>query len=409
MDILFLTNYFPPESNAPAIRTFEHAKRWVQKGHTVRVICACPNHPTGKPFSSYKNGFFKKETIEGIEVIRVWSFLAANKGRVRRICSYISFGASAALSGLFLKKPDILIATSPQFFCGIGGALLHHFKNIPFILEIRDIWPESIQAVNAVRSSWLLRLLTKLEHWMYRASNRIVTVGEGYKRLLAAKSISEDSIKVIPNGIDFELFKPSEYSHRAHFNIPHDKFVLAYVGTVGMAHDVDIMRRAALLAHERGLGQLHMLIVGDGALRKALEEAIKKDGLGNIQLIRQVPREEIPELLSSIDASLVHLRKTELFTTVLPSKLFEPMATKKPIILGVKGEAERICKEADAGIMIEPENEQELLSALLELQKDKRRSDQLGENGYQYVHKYYDRETFASQYLEVMQQVINHA
>lgn len=407
LDILFLTNYFPPESNAPAIRTYEHAKRWVRQGHKVKVVCTCPNHPAGKPFQGYTNGFMQRENMDGIEVVRLWSLLAANKGVRRRTASYLSFGISAVVYALFTKQPDVLVATSPQFFCGIAGALVRRLRKIPFVLEIRDIWPESIQAVGAVDNSFLFSLLSKLERWMYRAGDKIITVGEGYKAILLRKGVDEAKVAVITNGIDFELFTPEACtSRRDLFHLPEDRFILAYIGTVGMAHDVDIMRRAALLAHRGGFSHFYFLIVGDGAEREVLQDRIRENALDNIRVVPHIPRNAIPTLLASVDAALVHLKKAELFATVLPSKLFEPMASSTPIILGVKGEAERICREANAGIAIEPQNEDELLSALVKLQKDPKQATRLGSQGLCYVKQHYDRDKNAQRFLDEMLRVV---
>ena len=194
MRILFFSHYFPPEGNAPASRTHENCKRWVRKGHKVIVITCAPNVPDGVVYEGYRNKLYQRENVEGIGVIRVWTYIAANKGTTRRIMNYVSYMLSAVFFALFLKRPSVVIATSPQFFCGWAGVIVSRLRRVPFILEIRDIWPESIVAVGAFRSKRLLRILEWLELKMYAAAHHIITVGKGYKRKLIEKGVQERSV-----------------------------------------------------------------------------------------------------------------------------------------------------------------------------------------------------------------------
>ena len=180
MYIMMFSHYFRPEGNAPASRAYENCKNWVRQGHRIKVITCAPNVPDGKVYDGYKNKLYQKENIDGIDIVRVWSYIAANKGKVRRILNYISYMFSAVFFSLFQKKPDVVIATSPQFFCGWAGVVISRLRRVPLILEIRDIWPDSIVAVGAMRQKFLLRILEWLEVKMYAAAQEIVTVGEGY-------------------------------------------------------------------------------------------------------------------------------------------------------------------------------------------------------------------------------------
>ena len=182
MHILFLTDNFPPEVNAPASRTFEHCREWVKAGNQVTVITCAPNFPAGKVFSGYKNKLWQTEEMDGIRVIRVWSYITANAGFIKRILDYISFMPPAVLASFFVKKPDLVIGTSPQFFTVCAAYLVSLFKRIPFVFELRDIWPESIKAVGAMNDSIIIKLLEKIELFLYRKAKMIVSVTHAFKK-----------------------------------------------------------------------------------------------------------------------------------------------------------------------------------------------------------------------------------
>ena len=236
MHILFFSHYFPPESNVPATRTYEYCRRWVRLGHNVTVITCAPNVPDGIIYKGYKNRFRQCEVIDGINVVRVWTYIAANRGRIRRTLNYVSYMFSAVFFSLFVRKPDVILATSPQFFCGWAGVIASRLRRIPFILEIRDIWPDSIVAVGALRNKRILRVLEWLELRMYAAAQHIITVGKSYKEVLVKKGILAEKISIITNGFDCDIFYPrqSDEKTKQEYNI-NGEFVCSYVGTIGMA------------------------------------------------------------------------------------------------------------------------------------------------------------------------------
>lgn len=246
MHILFLTDNFPPEVNAPASRTFEHCREWVRAGHGVTVITCFPNFPDGKVFKGYRNRLRKMETLAGIRVIRVWSYIAANKGFLKRILDYVSFMFSAIAASLLVNKPDLVIGTSPQFFTVCAAYVVGRAKRIPFVFELRDLWPESIKAVGAMRQSILIGMLEKLELFLYRKASRIVSVTQSFKKNLVKRGIDGGKISVITNGADMSHFRPTQKDHELERKYGLEgKFVAAYVGTHGMAHGLETILRAA--------------------------------------------------------------------------------------------------------------------------------------------------------------------
>ena len=406
MRILFFTHYFPPEVNAPATRTYENCKRWVEQGHDVTVITCTPNCPDGIAFPGYKNKRIQKEEVDGITVYRVWTYLAANQGTIKRIANYVSYMFSATLSGLF-HKPDLIIATSPQFFCGWAGLLVSKFKGTPFLLEIRDLWPDSISAVGAIKQNWIIKGLEKLEEWMYRGADKIVTVGEGYQRELLQKGVPSDKISIVHNGIDPTDFYPraSDLDLKKSLGL-QGKFVCSFVGTIGMACGLQVIIESAKQLQKMGHHDVHFLLVGDGASRAQLESEVQQKKLTNVTFLGRRKRQEIPGLLAISDACLIHLKDHALFRTVLPSKLFEAAAMARPLIMGVAGEASKIVENADAGICIEPENAQQLTQAILTLKSNPKQAQKWGSNGSSYVRKHFNREILAQNYLQLIQRTV---
>jgi glycosyltransferase involved in cell wall biosynthesis len=398
--ILFLTHYFPPEGNAPATRVHEMSRQWVKDGHKVTVITGVPNVPDGVVYPGYSNRLYQEEAMDGIRVIRVWTYIAANEGTLLRIINYLTYMISAILAGIFVSRPDIVIATSPQFFCGWAGALLSKLRRLPFILEIRDIWPESIIAVGAISNSRIIKALEWLEKRMYWMADHIVTVGEGYRELLLAKAVDKSKISVIPNGIVKEDYVPglpiSDLRKRYNLN---GEFVCAYIGTIGMAAGLDVVLEASRLLKSNGNNGIKFMMVGDGACRSSLEARAKAEDLDNVIFTGRQDKCLIPEFLASANACLVHLKKKDLFQSVLPSKIFEAAAMEKPIIMGVGGQACDIIRQSGAGINIEPENANALCEAVQHLASHPEVARQYGKQGRSYVLRHFDRKALSRDYV----------
>ena len=406
MKILFLTHYFPPEGNAPASRTYDNCKRWVAAGHEVTVLTCAPNVPDGKVYAGYRNKLWQEEVIDGIRVVRVWTFVAPNKGAVRRTMNYLSYFVFAGFFGLFLPRPDILVATSPQFFCGLAGMLLAKVRRLPRILEIRDIWPESIQAVGAMKKSFLTSMLERVESFMYRSADKIVTVGSGYKEKLEGRGVAADKIEVITNGADLEFYSPGEPSEaiRDQYGL-QGKFTAGYIGTIGMAAGLEVVLEASRKLKEQGDDSIRFLLVGDGAERVMLEERAKKEGLTHVIFAGRLPKADVPALLRTVDVCFIHLRKSDLFKTVLPSKLFEAFAVGRAVILGVDGNAREVLEKADAGIFVGPGNVDSLIAGVRKLKEDASVRQTFEQNGLAHVREFYDRDKLAQDYLEVLMDV----
>lgn len=408
MHILFLTHYFPPEGNAPAIRTHEHCRRWVASGHQVTVVTCAPSVPHGRVYDGYQNRWWQREDVDGINVVRVWTWITPNAGMVR-ILHYCSYMLAAVIASLRVKSPDVIIATSPQFFCGWAGTLVRWLRRTPFLLEIRDIWPESIRAVGAMKAGFIIRVLEWMEHRMYHSATRIVTVGEGYKQQIEDKIGSAVPIDVIPNGIGNTTATSAddvnEFQNKWNLN---GKFVCSYVGTIGMAHELEVVVRAAELLQSSNVSNVVFVLVGEGARRKAIEEMAAQKSLSDyVRFVGLLPHDKVPVALAASDACLVHLKATELFRAVIPSKIFEIMAAERPIIMGVEGLAREIVERSGAGWPMRPGSGSDLANIVQEMASNREELSRRAANAKQFVFENYDRNDLAARYLTIIQQTAN--
>ena len=263
MNILFLSHYFPPEGAAGAVRAFAHTKRWVASGEDVTVITCAPHYPTGRVLPGYRNCVRQVQTVEGIRVVRVGTYLAANKGVMKRTANYLSYMVMAVMASILERRPDVVIATSGQFFCGLAGTFVSKLLRRPLLLEIRDLWPESIAAVGAVRSGRMLRLVERMEQFMYASAEHIVAVGEGYRQGLIERGVAPERVSVVMNGVDAEVFhqgvKDPALVDRLGVG---GRYVVSYCGAIGLAHGLEVVLRAALSLRERGREDIVFLLVG---------------------------------------------------------------------------------------------------------------------------------------------------
>jgi glycosyltransferase involved in cell wall biosynthesis len=370
MQILFLSDNFPPETNAPATRLHEHATRWVRAGHEVTVITCAPNFPEGRLFAGYENRWRHVETIDGIRVVRVKTYITANEGFVRRTLDYMSFMASGFAAGLFEKRPDVVVSTSPQFFCALGTWALSAVRRLPWVFELRDLWPASIVAVGAMDRSPVIRMLEKLELFLYRRADAIVSVTESFREDLVVRGIDRRKIDVVINGVDLDRYapRPRDEALARQFGL-EGKFVLGYMGTHGMAHALDRVLDAAERLRE--CKDIAFFFAGAGAERANVERRVAELRLDNVQMIPRQPKEAMPGLWSLCDLALIPLRDTPVFSTVIPSKLFEAMGMGVPVLMSLpEGEATAIVKRTGCGVCVAPEDPGTMAEAVVELAGD---------------------------------------
>jgi glycosyltransferase involved in cell wall biosynthesis len=400
--ILFFSHYFPPEVNAPANRTHEHCREWVKAGHEVHVVTCIPSHPLGKPFTGFQRQWYQYEVVDGIHVHRVWTYLAPNRGIIRRTFNYLSFIPTAAFRALRLGRFDVAIGTSPQFFCAVATWAYTRFRTIPWVFELRDLWPESIPAVGAMKKSFAIRLLERLELRMYRDATAIVCVTESFVRSLRSRGIQADKLYFVPNGIEPSFWQsPDRAAVRTELGVGNDDVLTCYVGTIGMAHGLGTVLEAARTLRSTA-PHVRVLIVGDGAELENMKAIASSQGLTNVQFTGLVPREKVPGILAAADIALVTLKPSDVFKTVLPSKMFEAMAARRPIVLGVEGEARATLERADGGIAFPPGDAAALSSTIQRLAGNSAARARMGESAAVFVEREFSRRIWADRYIGVL-------
>ena len=403
MRILFLTDNYPPEVNAPASRTFDHVTEWHRCGHEITVITCAPNFPSGHVYSGYKNKLYHKEDIDGIKVVRVWSYIAENKGFFKRTLDYISFSITSFLAGLF-QKTDIIIATSPQFFTALSGRTLSFFKRKPWIMEVRDLWPESIKAVNALKDSLFIKYFEWEEKRCYKSARQIVVVTDSFKTALIDKGVNANKISVVKNGVNRDLFKPIPKDMELISSLKlNGKKIIGYIVTHGMAHKLDFVLKCA--KHMEGKNNYHFLLIGAGAEKRGLLALKESLNLENVTMVDPVPKTEVNKYISILDAALINLKKSPLFRTVIPSKIFENAGMHIPILMGVEGEAQAIVEQYGAGLCFEPENKEDFEKKLTRLLEDKELYKRCQE-GCEVLAQAFDRKNLARDMLKVVESCV---
>lgn len=376
--------------------------------HEVTILTGFPNHPTGivpEEWRSRLRRLHFTETVDGIQIVRTWLWPLPNRRAHERILNYTSFCLSAGLSGLPLRRPDVIIATSPQLLCALSGWWLAWCKRVPFVFEIRDLWPESLAAVGASREGRLLhRMLGAVAGFLYRRADRIVVVSPAFKdRLMRDWNIRAEKICVVENGVETDLFRlePAATELRKQLKL-EQRFLVCYIGTMGNAHGLETLIAAAEELRTK-LPRAMFLLIGEGAEKEEVVRLAAARGLDNIQFLGQQPRERIPAYISAADVCVVMLRKSELFKTVIPTKLLEYMACERPVIVAVDGQARQIVEAAGAGVFVEPENSSALAQAIVDLVAEPERRRQMGASGRRYIVNRLSREKTARDYITVLQ------
>ncbi|MGO9642605.1 MAG: glycosyltransferase family 4 protein [Candidatus Acidiferrales bacterium] len=411
MKILYISQYFPPEMGAPAARAVELSRHWARLGHDVTVLTGFPNHPTGVVPAEYRKKLRQlvvREQIDHVNVVRTWLLPFPNRKAYERMLNYSSFCASAASTGLFLSRPDVVIATSPQLLVGLSGWWLAGWRRVPFVFEVRDLWPESLAAVGmGDGNSVLHRVLAKIAGFLYRRSDRVVVVTPAFKDYLMQHwHVPRERISVIENGVETELFAPQAATDLRRELNPKGKFVVSYIGTMGMAHGLDTVIQAAAQLRDPH-PEIVFLMLGEGAEKDRIKTLARERGLSNVRFLDEQAREKIPAYICASDACLVPLKRTLLFKTVIPTKMLEFMSCGRPVILGVDGQARAILEEARGGLVVEPENPDALANAIRYLAANRELAGELGRNGREYVVRKFSRRQTAEKYILALEKLLN--
>ncbi len=348
--------------------------------------------------------------VDGVELARVPIFISANSGFVLRTLSFVSFMISSFFRAVFSRGEfDVVVATSPQFFTAISGWAVSFFRRKPFVMEVRDLWPESLVAVGALHSKLILAFLTGIEKFLYRRAKLIIVVTNSFKEDIVSKGIVREKIRVVKNGVDFSLFD-QDLSKETTSKISEEldlenKLVISYVGTIGMAHGLEVVLKAADIIRD---SNVVFLMIGEGANKEKLGFEASERGLENVFFLGKKTREEVRSYIEVSSLLLVHLRNTKEFEKVIPSKIFEAMALSKAMICGLLGESSDIIRESQGGVVFTPENHLELIKVIESLKASPALVKEMGENGRRYAEKNHDRNALAISMLRDLQTLITN-
>ncbi len=405
MKILLVSHYFPPEIGAPQARLSEMAASWAKSGHEVTVLTGMPNHPTGIIPTEYQGAVLREEFIDGYRVVRTWLYATPNEGFVKKTLGHLSFMITSILLGITkVNKPDIVIVSSPTFFSIFSAWVISGIKRANLIVEIRDLWPAIFVELGVLTNKTVIKILEVLELYAYRVSDAVVVVTEGFLENLVSRGVPREKITVIRNGVDLDKFKsaPCDLEIKKELGATKDDIVVLYIGAHGISHGlISIAKTAQLLKDERNI---HFVFVGEGAAKKDLVEYVNENDIKNVTFLAGQPRERVPLILGAADICLVPLRDVPLFTSFIPSKIFEYLASEKAVIGSLSGEPAKILSESGA-VVVPPENPEMLAKAIKELSNSKDLRDTMAKTGRSYVEQNFDRTKLADDYLSLMERV----
>ena len=406
MRIAYYSHYFTPEIGAPSARIHDLARQWLALGHEVEVVTCFPNHPTGKLYPGYKPGLRMREMVDGIEVYRNWTYVTPNKGFLKKTIGHVSFWPSALLlSNRRLPKPDVAIGTSPTLFAAMAALAFSRRRGIPFVMEVRDLWPAVFVDLGVLRNRTLIRLLEKWELAMYRRATAVVTVTESFRHNLIARGVPAGKVFTVLNGADVDFWQPAEPDPKMRDRLaPEGSFIVLYIGAHGISHALgSILDAAAMLRDAPGI---RFLFVGEGAEKVGLIRKAKEARLTNVQFLDPVDKEAVRKYYAMADVCLVPLRNVALFDAFIPSKMFEIMAMARPTVASVRGEAADILRSSGGALVVEPEDSEAVARAIRFLHEHPEEARTMGQKARNFVVNNYSRQSLAACYLKILQEIV---
>lgn len=407
MRVLLVTHYFPPEVGAPQARLSEMAATWAAAGVDVTVLTGMPNHPLGVIPPQYRRRVRVEEEVDGYRVLRTWLYATPNKATVRKTLGHLSFMVSSVVLGARRTGPaDVVVVSSPTFFSIFSAWVLARVKRARFVVEVRDLWPAIFVELGVLTNPLLIRVLEAAELAAYRAADSVVVVTEGFRQNLIERGVPATKVHTIRNGVSLDRFRsavPVRADVRARLGGGPTGTLVLYIGAHGVSHGLNAVAEAA--AELDGTG-ISFAFVGEGAAKEDLERRVAELRPGNVTLLPGVPRDDVPDIVAAADICLVPLRDVPLFSTFIPSKMFELLAAGKPVIGALRGEAADILREAGA-LVVPPENPVALADAIRNLATDPARRAAMATQGRAYVEEHFDRARLAEQYRELLAAVVD--
>ena len=396
--VVLLTHYFPPEVGAPQARLFELVRRAAAAGHTVTVVTGLPNYPTGVIPPEYHGGSRREEALEGVRVVRTWVYATPNRGFLRRILNHLSFALSSLGALRRVGPTDVIFVESPPLFTGLAALVYTRMKRAPYIFNVSDIWPQSAVELGALRNPLAIRLAEMLERHLYRRAARVSVVTPGMLERLAARGVPRGKLVLLTNGVDTDVFHPARANTKLARSLGFDeRKIFLYAGTHGMAQGLETLLEAARQTRDP---QVVYVLVGEGAEKEALMK--EAEGMTNVRFLPNQSRAVMPDLLSLAYATIIPLRRLDLFKSALPSKMFESMATSRPIVASLWGEAADLIENAGCGLVVPPQDPLALRDAVERLAAAPQLARELGDKGRKYVAAHFDRRVIATRFFDLL-------
>jgi glycosyltransferase involved in cell wall biosynthesis len=403
MRIAVYSHYFVPEIGAPSARIHDLGREWIDAGERVHVATCFPNHPTGRLYPGYRSRFYAHEVIDGINVHRHWTYVTPNRGIVKKTIGHVSLMFTAAIAARRIPKPDVIIGTSPTFFAAVAAERIAAARGVPFVMEVRDLWPAVFVELGVLRNCLLIRTLERIELWLYRRAARVVTVTESFRADLIRRGVPPEKVATIPNGanLDFWDARRDDGGLRERLGLG-GRFVALYIGAHGISQALSAVLDAANAL--RGDPRVVLLFVGEGAEKEQLVTRAAQLGLDNVRFLDPVGKDEVRQFYAMADACLVPLRDIPLFDTFIPSKMFEMLAMARPVVASVRGEAAAILRDSGGALVVDPEDSAAIATAIRRLADDPGAGERMGAAGRAYVAASYSRAALAQRYLEVLRE-----
>lgn len=398
MRFLLLTQYYPPEPGAAQNRLRSFVRGCRARGIDVTVLTALPNYPQGRVYKEYRGQCVVRETLDDAEIIRVWIYPRPGLSWAGRGMMYMSFALSALIAGLWNTTAfDILIWESPPLVLGPTAFLLSRAKRARLVTNISDLWTSSLLGLGLVSEGMLSRSMAAVERFLYRNSD-LVTGQTQYIIDEIRRDTANTEVVLWRNGADrTQANEGSVAETRASWGLSPEHFVAGYAGVFGISQGLEVICRAAALVR---LPQVRFVMVGDGAMRPQIEDLARSLKLSNLVFVPRQPHHAMPSVWGAFDSAIVSLKRSPVFEGAVPSKMFEAMYARRPVVLAVDGEAADILQAANAGITIEPENPQALAKAIEDLAADEGHRRVLGENGHRAVTTDFDRATLNDRIID---------
>ena len=398
MRVLILSQYYKPE---PIPKPAELAEELCRKGHSVSVVTGLPNYPTGVLYPGFRLGLVQREILEGVKIARTFELPYHGKNSIGRILNYLTFMITAPLGSFFVPRCDVMYVWHPPLTVGVAAWIIARLRNIPFIYDVQDIWPESVVLSGMVRNKFIIRMLSMLERFIYRRADHIFVVTHGARDNLLEKGVNPEKVSVMPHWIDetkaVRMDSETRQSVRQAYGWT-DKFVSLFAGNIGIVQGLDaVARAAALLPCDSGF---LICLIGDGTDKQRLQElAMSLAVEDRIQFLDRHPAEEMPALMEASDALLVHLKSAPMAQWVIPTKIFAYLSAGRPILMAMDGAGADLVRDSGGGVIVSPEDAAALaqgIRSLRDLPPEDRAA--MGRRGREFLVSKYSKQLVLAEY-----------